>query len=70
MNKKERFCNVDTIVELRHIITNQIGCSFHWMPELVKVLKYYTKHRKRYKTLGDYYPEITKCLDKYVKGET
>ena len=47
----------------------QIGCSFHWMPELVAVMQYYSKHRKRYKTLGDYYPQIVTCLDKYLKEE-
>ena len=48
----------------------QMGCSFHWMPELVETMRYYAKHRKRYKTLGDYYPEIVKCLNKYLKEET
>ena len=48
----------------------QIGCAFHWMPELVKTMHYYTKHRNRYKTLSDYYPEIVKCLSNYLKKET
>ena len=47
----------------------QIGCSFYWMPELVSVMQNYSKHRKRYKTLGDYYPEIVTCLGKYLKEE-
>lgn len=49
---------------------NQIGCSFQWMPELVSTISYYAKHRKRYRTFGDYYPEIARCLEKYLKGET
>ena len=48
---------------------NQMGCSFNWMPELVTTMRYYTKHRNRYQTLADYYPEIVKCLDKYLKKE-
>jgi hypothetical protein len=40
------------------------------MPELVTALRHYSKHRSRYKTLDDYYPEIAKCLEKYLKAET
>ena len=47
----------------------QVERDFLWMPELVTTLRYYTKHRNRYKTLGDYYPEIAKCLEKYLKEE-
>jgi hypothetical protein len=48
----------------------QIARDFLWMPELVTALHYYSKHRNRYKSLGDYYPEIAKCLEKYLKAET
>ena len=48
---------------------DQIGCSFHWMPELVATLHDYAKHRNRYKTLADYYPQIVKCLSKYLDTE-
>ena len=37
---------------------------------LVTALRHYSKHRNRYKTLGDYYPEIAKCLEEYLKVET
>ena len=50
-------------------MNEQIGCAFHWMPELVTTMRYYTKHRNRYKTLADYYPEIVKCLNGYLKTE-
>ncbi len=59
-----------TAEQVKAEMYDQIGCSFHWMPELVSAMRYYAKHRKRYKTLGDYYPEIIKCLDKYIKDET
>ena len=48
----------------------QIERDFLWMPELVTALRHYSKHRNRYKTLGDYYPEIAKCLEEYLKVET
>ena len=47
----------------------QVERDFLWMPELVTTLRYYSKHRNRYKTLDDYYPEIAKCLEKYLKEE-
>ncbi len=49
---------------------DQIARDFLWMPELVTALRYYSKHRNRYKTLNDYYPEIAKCLETYLKAET
>jgi hypothetical protein len=50
-------------------MNDQIGCAFQWMPEIVTTLQYYTKHRSRYKTLADFYPEIAKCLAKYLNSE-
>lgn len=44
--------------------------GFHWLPELVTSLHHYASHREQYKTLGDYYPEIARCLNKYVDDET
>ena len=49
---------------------DQIARDFLWMPELVTALRHYSKHRNGYKSLGDYYPEIVKCLEKYLKVET
>ena len=48
----------------------QIARDFLWMSELVTTLRYYSKHRNRYKTLNDYYPEIVKCLGNYLEKET
>ena len=59
-----------TTEQVRAEMDDQIGCAFHWMPELVSTMRYYTKHRNRYKTLGDYYPQIMKCLKKYNESET
>lgn len=43
--------------------------GFRWTPELVANLRYYANNRDKYKTLGDYYPEIAKCLEKYIIDE-
>ena len=59
-----------TADQVKAEMDDQIARDFLWMPELVTALQYYTNHRNRFKTLGDYYPEITKCLGKYLKGET
>jgi hypothetical protein len=39
------------------------------MPELVTSLRYYASNREQYPTLNDYYPEIAKCLENYLKVE-
>ena len=43
--------------------------GFRWTPELVTCLRYYANNRDKYKTLNDYYPEIAKCLQKYIDDE-
>lgn len=58
-----------TAEQVKAEMYDQIGCAFQWMPELVTALHDYAKHRKRYNTLADYYPEIVKCLSKYLKKE-
>lgn len=40
--------------------------GFPWMPQLVDCLRNYANNRDKYKTLNDYYPEIAKCLQKYI----
>lgn len=47
----------------------EIARGFTWTPELFNALQYYSSHREQYRTLNDYYPEIAKCLDKYVAKE-
>ena len=59
-----------TADQVKAEMDDQIARDFLWMPELVTALQYYTKHRNHFKTLNDYYPEITKCLGKYLKEET
>ena len=58
-----------TAEQVKAEMNDQIACAFHWMPELVTTMRYYTQNRNRYKTLADYYPEITKCLNEYLKTE-
>lgn len=41
--------------------------GFPWMPQLVDCLRNYANNRDKYKTLNDYYPEIAKCLQKYIE---
>lgn len=43
--------------------------GFRWTPELVNCLRNYANNRNQYKTLGDYYPEIAKCLGQYITAE-
>ena len=40
--------------------------GFPWIRELVDALRYYSSHRDQYPTLNDFYPEINKCLNKYL----
>lgn len=51
-------------------MSNQLCLDFNWMPELVTCLRFYASHRDAYKTLGDYYPEIARCLNQYLEHET
>ena len=44
--------------------------GFRWMPEMVTALRFYSAHREQYKTLNDFYPEIARCLGKYIDDET
>jgi hypothetical protein len=43
--------------------------GFHWTPELVETLHHYAANRDNYPTLNDYYPEIARCLTKYIEKE-
>lgn len=58
-----------TAEQVKEEMDNQISSGFYWMPELVTTLRNYSKHREEYLTLGDYYPEIAKCLDEFLKKE-
>lgn len=55
--------------EIQDELYEQIARDFKWMPELVSALHQYARHRSRYPTLADYYPEIAKVLAKYAARE-
>ena len=55
--------------QIKDEMYEQISRGFHWMPELVTSLRYYSKHRSKYPTLNDYYPQIAKALNKYLNAE-
>ena len=50
-------------------LAKQVCCNFNWMPELVASLRNYAANRDQYPTLNDYYPEIARCLSKYLEDE-
>jgi hypothetical protein len=52
------------------LTTEMTNNGFLWMPELVSALRQYAISRKKYRTLNDYYPEIARCLSKYLDTET
>ena len=47
----------------------QIVRDFRWMPELVSALRLYNTQRDQYPALNDFYPEIARCLNEYLKKE-
>lgn len=55
--------------QIQQEMLDQIVRDFRWMPELVNVLRSYTSHRSLYPTLNDFYPEIARCLNDYLKKE-
>ena len=58
-----------TAEQVKEEMYDQLGRGFHWIPELVSVLKEYTRHRDKYPTFNDFYPEIAKVLGTYVEKE-
>lgn len=58
-----------TMDQIKTQMYEEISRGFTWTPELFNALQYYSSHRDQYGTLNDYYPEIAKCLDKYVAKE-
>lgn len=50
-------------------IFDNVCRDFRWMPELVAALRTYAYNRNQYKTLNDFYPEIARCLGKYLNDE-
>ena len=48
---------------------DQVVRDFRWMPELVSALRNYIGSRSQYPTLNDFYPEIARTLNEYLKKE-
>lgn len=43
--------------------------GFTWMLDLVGTLRYYTSHREQYNTLNDFYPQIARSLEHFIKTQ-
>ena len=48
---------------------DQVVRDFRWMPELVSALRNYIGSRSQYPTFNDFYPEIARTLNEYLKKE-
>lgn len=48
---------------------DQVVRDFRWMPELVTALHNYIASRSQYLTLNDFYPEIERTLNEYLRKE-
>ena len=55
--------------QVRDEMYDQIVRGFSWTPELVSAIREYTRHRDKYPTFNDFYPEIAKTLGAYVESE-
>lgn len=55
--------------QIQHEMFDNVCRDFRWMPELVTALRTYAAHREQYKSLNDFYPEIARCLGKYLEDE-
>ena len=60
---------IDRRMTLNVVATEMMQNGFPWMLDLVGTLRYYTAHRDKYPTVADFYPEIVRCLEKYVENE-
>lgn len=58
--RSEQFLNVMSL--------EMVHKGFPWTFDLAGALRYYSAHREQYKTLDDFYPEIARCLEKYVEN--
>jgi hypothetical protein len=52
------------------MLTIEMGNGFPWMRDVVTALIYYDAHRDQYPTISSFYPEIARCLSKYLDKET
>ena len=44
-----------------------LGNGFPWMLDVITAIRFYSAHRDQYPTLNDFYPEIARCLSKYIE---
>lgn len=54
----------------KNMLTIEMGNGFPWMRDVVTALIYYDAHRDQYPTISSFYPEIARCLSKYLDKET
>jgi len=55
--------------QIQQEMLDQVVRDFRWMPELVSALRNYIGSRSQYPTLNDFYPEIARTLNEYLKKE-
>ena len=63
------FDNHYTADQIDDKVRYEISRSFLWTPEVVEQLRIYSQNRDTYPSLGDFYPELAKCLSSYVEKE-
>ena len=54
---------------LRILANEMMNEGFPWTLDVVSALNYYSAHRDQYKTFNDLYPEVARCLSKYIEGK-
>ena len=63
------FDNNYTADQIEDKVRYEMSRSFLWTPEVVEQLRIYSQNRDTYPTLGDFYPELAKCLSSYAEKE-
>lgn len=54
---------------LRILANEMMNEGFPWTLDVVSALNYYSAHRDQYKNFNDFYPEVARCLSKYIEGK-
>lgn len=55
--------------QVAYKLAENFSSGFTWIPELLTALSDYAKHRDKYPTLNDFYPQIYKAMNKYLDNE-
>jgi len=55
---------------LKVLALQMVNEGLPWMLDVISALRYYAAHRYQYPTLNDFYPEIARCMNKYVEEKT